>query len=119
MTATVYSNESWADIRGYEGYYQISNYGRVRSLDRYLHALHDSIQIKRGQIIKPKIMPNGYLTVCLNKNRKRTPRYIHRLVADAFIDNPNSYKEINHKDEDKTNNSVESLEWCSHKYNIN
>lgn len=119
MTTIVYFDETWLDIRGYEGCYQVSNYGKVRSLDRYVRAVHDSVQIRRGQIIKPTLMPNGYLSVGLNKDMKRTIKYIHRLVAEAFIDNPNCYKEVNHKDEDKTNNSVENLEWCSHKYNIN
>lgn len=119
MTTTAYSNEAWRDIQGYEGYYQISSFGRVRSLDRYLRAVHNSVQIKRGQIIKQTLMPNGYLMVGLNKNMKRIAKYVHRLVAEAFIDNPGRYKEVNHKDEDKTNNTAGNLEWCDHKYNIN
>lgn len=119
MTQTVFSNERWADIPGYEGCYQVSDYGRVRSCDRYVRAVHDSKQIRRGQIIKPWDMPNGYLVVGLNKEMRRSVKYIHRLVASAFIPNPDFLPQINHKDEDKTNNRVDNLEWCTHGYNIN
>jgi len=116
---TAYSNEKWVDISGFEGFYQVSNLGRVRSCDRYLRAAHGGKQIKKGQLIVPAIRPNGYLAVGLNRNGIHKSAYVHRLVAFAFIANPNGYNEINHKDEDKSNNRADNLEWCSHYYNIN
>ena len=102
--------EVWKDIVGYEGKYQVSNLGRVKSLNY------------RGNTNKEVIMTitknkNGYLKIGLSKNNKRKNYLIHRLVAQAFIDNPNKYDEVNHKDEDKSNNRVENLEWCTHKEN--
>ena len=69
--------------------------------------------------MKPMVATNGYLIACLWKNNKQKKFVIHRLVANAFIDNPNNYEEVNHLDEDKTNNRIDNLEWCSHKYNMN
>ena len=85
--------ETWRDVNGYDGSYQISNYGNVKSF-------------------------NGYLFVTLYKNGKTKHYLIHRLVAEAFIPNPNGLPEINHKDENKENNSVENLEWCDRSYNM-
>lgn len=93
--------EIWKEIPRSGGKYQISNYGNVYSL------------INNGQL-KGVNNGNGYLRVKLNERLF----YIHRLVAMAFIPNPNGYKEINHKDENKLNNNVDNLEWCSHKYNM-
>ena len=97
--------EQWKDIPDYEGKYQISNCGRLRS-------------VKNG-LMKPMVAPNGYLIACLWKKNKQKKFIIHRLVAQVFIPNPNNLKEVNHKDEDKTNNNADNLEWCSHKYNMN
>ena len=103
--------EEWRDIRGYEGLYQVSNLGRVKSLkDRYGNY--------REKILTPG-NNRGYLQVNLYKDGKRKTYRVHKLVAEVFIDNSNDYKEINHKDEDKTNNRVENLEWCDRKYNAN
>ena len=100
--------EIWKDIEGYEGLYQVSNFGRVRSL-------------KNGKvrILKPLTNKNGYLRVQLYKNNSLKTIFIHRLVAMAFIPNPNNLPMVNHKDEDKTNNIVSNLEWCDAKYNSN
>lgn len=111
--------ENWKDIEGYEGVYQVSDQGRVRTLDRYLTASYGSKQFRKGQLIKGVVMPNGYLAVGLWRNNKNKPQYVHRLVAKAFIPNPNLLKQVNHKDEDKTNNCVSNLEWCDHLYNHN
>lgn len=102
--------EIWKDIEGYENLYRVSNLGRVKSLN-YRRTGKEKI-IKLG-IIK------GYLCAHLCKDGKQKQYLIHRLVATAFILNPNNLLEINHKDEDKTNNRVENLEWCSRHYNIN
>ena len=103
--------EEWKDIKGYEGLYQVSNEGRVRSLN-YNH----TGTIKNLKLI---IESGGYIIVGLVKNGKTTRKYVHRLVAESFIPNPNNYKCVNHKNEDKTLNTTENLEWCDHKYNDN
>lgn len=109
--------EVWKDIRGYEGYYQISSCGRIKSLDRKVKHLKGGYAIKKGKILKQCYDKDGYLLVVLYKNNKKRTRRVHRLVAMAFIPNPNNYPQINHRDEDKTNNTVQNLEWCDAKYN--
>ena len=99
--------EIWKDIEGYEGY-QVSNMGRVRSF-----------KYGKVRILKPVANKNGYLKVQLYKNNSLKTIFIHRLVAMAFIPNPNNLPQVNHKDEDKTNNIVSNLEWCDAKYNSN
>ena len=94
--------EIWKDIEGYEGLYQVSNLGKVKS---------------KRKILSPA--KGEYLKVNLNKNGKQNTCYIHRLVALTFIPNQNNYTHINHKDENKYNNNVNNLEWCTNKYNIN
>lgn len=96
--------EEWRDVLGYEGLYEVSNLGRVR---------------RNGKILKPQAERGGYLHVFLSKNGIVKHGKVHRLVASAFIPNPNNYPQINHKDEDKTNNAVSNLEWCDGKYNAN
>ena len=103
--------EIWKDIEGYEGLYQVSNLGNVKSLNYR--------QTKREKILKSVNDKDGYLFVSLCKNSVIKHYSIHRLVADVFIDNPNNYPQVNHKDENKTNNNVDNLEWCSPKYNTN
>lgn len=98
--------EIWKDIQGYEGLYQVSNEGNVKSL-------------KKGIILKVANVNNGYLAVQLWKNGIPKMRLIHRLVAKAFIPNPDNLPQVNHKNEDKALNIVENLEWCSAKYNAN
>ena len=110
--------EEWRPIEGYEGLYEVSNTGRVRSLDRFIV---DSLGHKRfykGKVLIPVKSNLGYLFVGLYCNEKNKRYLVHRLVAQAFIENPDNLPEINHKDEDKTNNSVENLEWCTAKYNL-
>lgn len=94
--------ETWKNVRGYEGLYQISDLGRVKSLKK---------------ILKPS--NSEYKRVNLYKNGKIKTYYIHRLVAEAFIPNPENKPQINHKDENKYNNNVNNLEWCTHKENMN
>lgn len=103
-------NETWKDIEGFEGY-QISNLGRVKSLN-YRHT-------RKERILQQKLSRNGYCHVSLCKNGKRCMFVVHRLVAMAYIPNPNGKPQVNHIDECKTNNCVENLEWCTAKENTN
>ena len=98
--------EIWKDINGYEGLYQVSNLGRVK-------------RITTGRVLKPLNHANGYLMVKLSKNSIVYTKTVHRLVAEAFIPNPEHKSEINHIDENKTNNNVSNLEWMTRKENIN
>lgn len=106
---------TWRDVAGFDGLYKVSNRGNVYSVERI------SSQGNKcgGFTLKPAIASIGYLQVKLYENGIRKHKYIHRIVAEAFIPNPNNYPEINHKDENKTNNHVENLEWCTRKYNVN
>lgn len=98
--------EVWRDITEYEGFYQVSTLGRVKNS-------------RSGRILKGRKTRNGYLKVDLCKNGKPKSYLVHRLVAQAFIPNPQNKPEVNHIDEDKENNYVENLEWCTAKENIN
>lgn len=112
--------EIWKQIDGFEGRYYVSNYGRVmvKGGTRYKNQKHKTNAPDR--IIKFNRNNSGYLTVGLGRrvDGTRRTRTVHKLVALAFIPNPNGYPEINHKDENKDNNCVWNLEWCSHKQNI-
>ena len=110
------SIEIWKDIEGYEGLYQVSNRGRVKSLSRKVTNAMFSIN---EHFVKVVDNGNGYKSVSLWKDNKGKHFYVHRLVALAFVPNSNGYKYINHKDEDKSNNDVSNLEWCTAKYNCN
>ena len=97
--------EIWRDIKNYEGIYEVSNLGRIKSISR-------NGTIKENRILKPnKVM--GYSQVGLQKYVTRKYKKIHRLVAEAFIPNPENKKEVNHKDGNKTNNCVDNLEWVT------
>lgn len=108
--------EVWKDIAGYEGLYQVSNKGRVKSLSRR-RIVGWANYISKEKIIRPATHRQGYKYVCLYNNDGRKIFKIHRLVAMAFIPNPNGFGCINHKDENPSNNSIENLEWCDHSYN--
>lgn len=97
--------EIWKDITGYEGLYQVSNLGRVRN-------------VKSFKILKPSYGVDGYLQLCLTKGSKKSTKKIHRLVAQAFMENINNYETIDHIDCNKTNNNVNNLEWCTREENI-
>jgi hypothetical protein len=111
--------EEWKAVKGYEGKYEVSSTGLVRSIGNYYPIRGGGQQFRDGKILAQRMMSNGYVSVCLSRNHKTKTKYVHRLVAEAFVANPFQYGEVNHKDEDKTNNSKENLEWCSHLYNIN
>lgn len=110
--------EEWRDIEGYEGLYQVSNYGRVKSLERTICEKGGKVRKVSEKILKQILGKNGYFGVGLSKNGISKRTNIHRLVAEAFITNPNKYNFVNHKDECKTNNFVDNLEWCTNEYNI-
>ena len=110
--------EVWRDIKGYEGHYQVSNLGRVRSLDREVPLGKTTKKIK-GKIRKQVLHKLGYPTLNLSKNKEVKGYLVHRLVALHFVDNVNEYPEVNHIDGDKTNNIHTNLEWCTRKENIN
>lgn len=111
--------EFWKEIKGYEGLYEVSSLGRVRSMDRWVAHRDNSKKFIKGKIRKPSSSKNDYLFVMLYKGNQHKFHLIHRLVAEAFLDNPNHLTEVNHKDENKTNNCVYNLEYCTHKYNAN
>lgn len=108
--------EIWKDIKGYEGLYQISNLGRVKSLRKWIRGYNGYKNEER--ILKPYIHhgPDYYVvTLCKNKNKKM--HLLHRLIAKAFIPNPNNYPQINHIDGNKQNNNITNLEWCTQSQN--
>ena len=111
--------EIWKDIRDYEGLYQISNNGNVKSLGRWVYYKNKGKRWKKEKILKPSVVKGGYLHVGLHKNGKIKNYLVHRLVAEAFIQNPNNYPQVNHKDENPSNNFVNNLEYCDAKYNVN
>lgn len=111
--------EQWRDIRDFEDCYQISDLGRIKSKERYVRVCNGGYRLVKSKIIKPCRCTNGYYEASLSKNGKRTVRLLHRVVAEAFIDNPKNLPEVNHKDEDISNNCVTNLEWCTSKYNAN
>ena len=106
-----YDNEIWKDIKGYEGLYQVSNLGRIRSFHEYKGTNYRIVSLGKGKI--------GYLTVCLHLKGKRKTFNVHRLVAETFIKKPIGKDFVNHKDENKQNNKVSNLEWCTRSYNYN
>lgn len=123
-TLTTLANEEWRDIKGWEGYYQVSNLGRVRSLDRIIE-----LPCKRwgGYMKRPvkscirkqkKSRIDKYVRVILSKNHEEKTYLVHRLVAEAFIPNDNNFLYINHKDENPANNRADNLEWCTCSYNL-
>lgn len=103
--------EIWKEVPGYEGLYEVSDKGQVRSLN----------YSRTGQtkVLKPSKNPRGYHYVNLCKDGRQKSSTVHRLVAQAFIPNPMVLPMVNHKNEDKTDNRVDNLEWCDHRYNIN
>ena len=103
--------EVWKPIEGYEGRYEVSNFGRVKSF---------AYDRQNGRMIRGSTNRDGYHTITFHDGRGNIKTILlHRLVALAFVDNPEGYREINHKDEDKDNNRAENLEWCDRQYNCN
>ena len=110
--------EIWKDIKGYEGYYQVSNLGRVKSLDRVATYSDKKVHHLKGRVLKPMVTKHGYEIVDLRKDRKRKTSKVHRLVAIAFLDNPKNKPQVNHIDGVKLNNNLNNLEWVTNAENI-
>lgn len=108
--------EIWKDIDGYEGSYQISNYGRVKSVERRSKKSNGLLMLVKERICK-QYSCRGYMYVCLSKDGEQHKKKVHRLVASSFIPNPNNHPDVNHKDEILSNNNVSNLEWCTKEYN--
>lgn len=111
--------EYWRPIVGYEGFYEVSSLGRIRSLDVIIKCGYGKTRLKKGVVRKTSKNNKGYLIVNLSKNGKTKTCSVHKLVAQAFLSNPLNLSDVNHRDENKLNNSVENLEYCSHKTNLN
>lgn len=105
--------EQWRDVKGYEGKYQVSNLGNVRSVDRTFTNSCGVIVTRKGMLLKPNLNRDGYLKVTMHKGGKVNTILIHRQVADAFIPNDKNYPQVNHKDGNKLNNNAANLEWCT------
>lgn len=108
--------EEWRDVVGYEGYYMVSSLGRVMSLARPYHN-NRGISFTKTRILSPRLNSGGYYQVVLTINGNRTQPHIHKLVAEAFIPNPNNYPQADHIDCDKLNNRADNLRWCTQKMN--
>lgn len=112
--------EIWKDIPNYEGLYQVSNLGNVKSVKRIVSRAKNGtgdLPLK-SRILSPTTYPKGYKKVTLRKNNESKYFFVHRLVAEAFIPNPNNYPYVNHKDENPSNNFSNNLEWCTNEYNM-
>ena len=103
--------ETWKDIQGFEGYYQVSNLGRVKSLERYV--CHSGKAMLRKERIRKPFDNQGYWNLTLHKDKQDYHTTIHQLVAKAFIPNPDNLPVVNHKDGNKKNNCVDNLEWVT------
>jgi hypothetical protein len=111
--------EIWKAIPGYEGYYEVSNTGKVRSVTRTIISRDGKSRTFLGEIKNPTPNKHGYQQVGLHKDGKRKVFLVHRLVAITFLPNPDNLPVVNHKDENPSNNNVNNLEWCTSKYNSN
>ena len=118
-----YDEEEWKSVVGFEGLYEVSSYGRIRSIDRVIMRSNNTILTLKGSIL-PQYEYYGNSTISrlkvnLSKNGNKYSRSVHRLVATAFIPNPDNLPQVNHKDENPKNNNVSNLEWCTCEYNHN
>ena len=111
--------EVWKDVKGYEGLYQVSNFGNVKILSRrVVNHKSGSTRLMQEKLMNPFDNGHGYLVVSLRKGGKRKNHYVHRIVAEAFIANQNNKLPVNHKDRNTKNNSVTNLEWCTQQENV-
>ncbi len=114
--------EIWKDVEGYEGRYQVSNLGRIKSLARYIETTSrwggNFYLLRKERIMKPGKSPNGYRIVTFHTDGKPKHFTVHRVVAMCFLPNPNNLESINHKNGNKEDNSAHNLEWCTHQENV-
>lgn len=110
--------EIWNPVKNYNGFYEVSNLGNVRSLDRKAFTKSGVLKRTKGKILSKTIKKNGYLTVMLCLNGKQKRFHIHRLVCQAFNKNETNYPMVNHIDGDKKNNHYNNLEWCDSSHNM-
>lgn len=118
MSLEDYPNEEWRDVDDFDNRYMVSNLGRVKTKE-FTYTLYGKTQVKPSHILRTIIRKDGYCKVNLGGYGKQKTLNLHRLVALAFIVNPNNLPCINHKDENPTNNTVDNLEWCTYEYNNN
>ena len=109
---------NWVKIKGYEDFYEISSSGEIRSKDRTLTDKIGRTRSWKGKVLNPDIAPNGYYRVSFSINRKRKQFYVHRLIAEHFIPNPDNLPQVNHIDGNKLNNSLDNLEWVTVQDNV-
>ena len=109
--------ERWKDIKGYEGIYQVSDLGRVKRIGRYKN--QSGAEWESGKILSPANNQKGYYFVNLSQNNKTAQKYIHRLVAEAFVPNPKNKPTVNHINCDRSDNRAENLEWATYRENNN
>ena len=110
-------NERWVFIKGYEGLYEVSNLGNVRSLSRMTAGRWNNVKLNPGRTLKPYKLKTGYMRVDLSKDGKSSHKSVHRLVAEAFLEPVEGKTCVNHKDSICDNNTLENLEWCTHREN--
>lgn len=120
MENYITNEEVWKPVteEGFEGFYEVSNFGRVRSVDRIVESKRGPLKY-RGRLISTPLNDDGYPAFNFCYAGKNKAARVHQVVARAFIPNPDKLPEVNHKDEDKTNNHVTNLEWCTREYNMN
>lgn len=112
--------EKWKDVKGYEGIYEVSDHGKVKTKKgKTTYTARHGERVWKERVLKQKIDKKGYKRVSLWKEGKSKTSLVHRLVADAFIENPHDEPMVNHKDGNPSNNKVENLEWCDSKHNVN
>lgn len=109
--------EKWKPVKDFEGLYEVSDKGRVRSVPRTIQRKGGGTMTYKGKVLKPDVTKQGYLKVYLSKNSKKKNCLVHRLVAEAFIPNPKGYEQVNHKNTDKADNAVSNLEWTTNLQN--
>lgn len=112
------SSQNWKPIDGYLGFYEVSDHGMVRSINRAASLPNGKTKKISGRTLSPKRHSQGYQFVCLSKDGKVKNRYIHRLVAIAFIPNPSGLSEVNHLSGNKQDNNVDNLQWVTHRDNV-